>query len=198
MITSGELDRIRGELGYNTLNVGAEPFIGVHAVFSQVIAPYLREGADTTSVTSVAAAPAGAYVTLTVASGTGISLHDHVAVDVDDAFEYATVRSISGTSLGVILKKAHSGTYPVTVDGGLQQVREALAAIFRVKQLIANLDGTGVLKAVDEIQWYDVKGKTQLQVLQQQLEFWRGELASRVGIPRVSPQSGGGGYAVMF
>src|SRR5512147_2694673 len=101
-LTSGELDRIRAETGYNVLGVGAEPYIGVQAIFSQVIQPYLREGADTTSSTSVAASSTGTFVTLSVASATGITLHERVAVDVDDFLEMATVRSISGTNVGVI------------------------------------------------------------------------------------------------
>lgn len=197
-LTTGELDRIRAELGYNVLNVGAEPFIGVHAVFSQVIQPYLREGADTTSSTTVAASAAGSLVSLSVASATGISLHERIAVDVDSSFEMGTVRAISGTTIGVILSKTHAGTYPVTVDGGLQQVRECLSAIYAAKLKIAGLNGTGALKVVDEVQFYDSRQKSRLKLFQEQVEFWRDELASRLGIPRKSPQaSGGGGYAVL-
>jgi hypothetical protein len=197
-LTSGELDRVRAELGYNVLNVGAEPFIGVHAVFSQVIQPYLREGNDTTSSTAVTADEAGGFVTLTVASATGIALHERIAVDVDDYLEMATVRSVSGLSVGVILKKRHVGTYPVTVDGGLIQVRECLAALYDTHQKIKELEGTGSLKAVDEIQFYDSKGKTHLQVLSEQLEHWRNELRSRLGIPRQQIQRGGGGCSALY
>lgn len=197
-LTSGELDRIRAELGYNVLGVGAEPYIGVQAVFSQVIQPYLREGADTTSSTGVVASAAGAFVTITVVSATGITLHERIAVDVDDYLEMATVRSVSGTSVGVILKKAHSGTYPVTVDGGLQQVRECLASIYRIHQLIHELEGTGSLKQVDEIQWHDVKGRTHLQVLTDQLNHWRDELAARLGIPRIKPGRSAGAVCALY
>jgi hypothetical protein len=197
-LTPGELDRVRAELGYNVLNVGAEPFIGVHAVFSQVIAPYLREGNDTTSATAVTASDTGTFVTLTVASATGITLHERVAVDVDDYLEMATVRSVSGTSVGVILKKMHAGTYPVTVDGGLVQIRECLAALYNTHQKINDLEGTGGLKAVDEIQFYDAKGKTHLQVLNDQLEHWRDELRSRLGIPRQPIAQSYGGSCVLY
>jgi hypothetical protein len=197
-LTTGELDRVRGELGYNLLNTGAQPYIGVHAVFEQVIQPYLREGADTTSSTVVAASASGSLVTLAVASATGIALHDRVAVDVDDAFEMATVRSIVGTSVGVVLKKAHAGTYPVTVDGGLVQVRECLSALYLARQRITALNGTGALKAVDEVQFYDSRQKSRLKLFQEQLEFWRDELASRLGIPRRSPQNSNGGCVALY
>ena len=192
-LTSGELDRIRAELGYNVLNVGAEPFIGVHAVFSQVIQPYLREGADTTSSTSVVEATSGSFVSLSVADSTGIVLHERVAVDVDDAFEMATVRSVSGTTVGVILKKAHAGTYPVTVDGGLMIVRQCLSGIFKTNELIEELDGTGALKQVDEIGFYDSRGRSRLELLNEQLEHWRSKLAAALGIQRKQIYGGSGG-----
>lgn len=195
-LTSGELDRIRAELGYNVLNVGAEPFIGVHAVFSQVIQRYLREGADTTSSTRVNAEPAGAFVTLTLASPVGVVLHERVAVDVDDYLEMATVRSVSGNQIGVILKKMHVGTYPVTVDGGLQKVRECLAGIYQTHQQISECTGTGAVKQVDEVHFYDVKGRTELSVLNDKLEHWRDMLTSAVGIPRRSMQMSGGACAL--
>lgn len=191
-LTPGELDRIRAELGYNVLNVGAEPFIGVHAVFSQVIQPYLREGADTASSTAVTAATAGAFVTLTVTDPTGFVLHERVAVDVDDAFEMATVRSVAGSAIGLSLKKAHSGTYPVTIDGGLMIVRQCLSGIFKTNELIEELDGTGALKQVDEIGFYDSRGKSRLELLNDQLEHWRDRLASSLGIPRKKPGAAGG------
>lgn len=198
MLTAGELNRVRAELGYHLLDTGAQPFIGVHMIFEQVIQPYLREGTDTTSSTVVTASPAGSLVTLTVASATGFVLHERVAIDVDDALEMATIRSVSGTSIGLVLKKAHAGTYPVTIDGGLQQVRECLAAIYTIRQRIAGLNGTGALKAVDEVSFYDSRGKSRLQLLNDQVEWWRNELASRIGIPRIPTQTGGGGHAVLY
>lgn len=197
-LTSGELDRIRAELGYNVLNVGAEPFIGVHAVFSQVIQPYLREGADTTSSTSVVESTSGSFISLSVADSTGIVLHERVAVDVDDAFEMATVRSVSGTTVGVILKKAHAGTYPVTVDGGLMIVRQCLSGIFKTNELIEELDGTGALKQVDEIGFYDSRGRSRLELLNEQLEHWRSKLAAALGIPRKQISSASGGCIALY
>lgn len=197
-LTTGELDRVRAELGFNVLNTGAEPFVGVHAYFSQVLQPYLREGSDTTSNTSVTADPAGAFVTLNVASADGIVLHERVAVDVDDAFEMATVRSVSGTSVGVFLKKAHAGTYPVTVDGGLQIVRQCLAALSATHDLIAECDGTGAIKAVDEVQFYDSRGKSRLSLLNDQLDHWRNRLSAAVGFPRNPASAPNGGACASY
>jgi hypothetical protein len=193
-LTTGELDRVKAELGYNVLNTGAQPFIGVHMVFEQVILPYLREGNDTTSSTPVVAATDGAFVTISVASATGIVLHERIAVDVDDFFEMATVRSISATSVGVILKKAHSGTYPVSVDGGLVQVRECLAALYAIQLEMRDDLGGGAIKQVDEVHFYEMKSKrSSLEGLLSKRELWRDELRSRLGIPRRSIQQRCGG-----
>lgn len=197
-LTNGELDRIRVELGYNVLNTAAEPFVGVHAYFAQVLQPYLREGADTTSSTSVDAAPEGAFATLNVASASGIVLHERIAVDVDDAFEMATVRSVSGTSVGVFLRKAHAGTYPVTVDGGLQIVRQCLASIAATHDLIAECDGTGAIKAVDEVHFYDSRGKSRLALLNDQLDHWRNRLSAAVGFPRNPASAPNGGACALY
>lgn len=197
-LTTGELDRIKVELGYNVLNTSAQPYIGVAMMFDQVVRPYLREGADTTSATQVVAASAGAFATLAVVSATGMALHERIAVDVDDYLEMATIRSISGLNIGVILKKAHEGTYPVTVDGGLQRVRECLSALYRIHQLIGELEGTGGLKQVDEIHWYDAHGKSQLQLLNDQLAHWRNELAIALGVPRRATQANAGGTCALY
>lgn len=197
-LTAGELARVKAELGYNVLTVGAEPWIGVSAMFSQVIQPYLGEGNDTTSSTPVSADPAGGFVTLSVASATGIALHERIAVDVDDYLEMATVRSVSGTSVGVILKKMHVGTYPVTVDSGLIQVRECLAALYETHQKIKELEGTGAIKSVDEIHFHEAKGRTHLQLLNEKLEHHRNELRARLGVARKPIQRGGGGSCALY
>lgn len=182
-LTSGELDRVRAELNYHLLSIGAQPFIGVHQVFDQIVAPFLREGLETTCATSVTVAQVGTPVTLTLASAAGIAVHEHVALDVDSLFEKATVRSISGSTITVILGMAHPATFPVTFDGGLLLVREALAAIALVRSRLRPR-GTGGIKKVDEVEFYEVKGKTEFQVLTNQLRFYQAELADRLGVPK--------------
>ena len=192
-LTNGELDRIRAELGYNVLNVGAEPYIGIAAIFSQVIQPYMREGIDTVTTTAVTASPGGAAVSLTLGSAVGISVHDHIAVDVDGAFEYATVRSVAGSVVSVILSGAHAGSYPVTLDGGLQIVRECLSNIYLTRQKMRSQRGTGALKKVDEIEFHDVRGKSAIRVWKEQLDFWRSELANALGLA-VNPCAAGASH----
>jgi hypothetical protein len=197
-LTTGELDRIKSELGFHLLNTGAQPFIGVHMVFEQVIQPYLAEGLDTTSNTIVSVSPSGSAVALTLASVTGITLHSRLAIDVDDFFEMATVRAISGSIVNVILKKAHSLTYTVTLDGGLQQIRECLAALYATQQQLNEDNGTGAIKKVDEIEFYESKQRSALELLQAKQNHWRRELYRRLfgmGDPLVM---GCGGFSELY
>lgn len=181
-LTESELTRIRHELGYNLLTTGAEPWIGVHAVFSQVIQPYLRAGAATTSATAVTAASTPTPVTLTLADATGFAAGVRVVVDVDSRQEIATVQSLTGSTITLLLTKVHSGTYPVTVEGGESIVREILGHIAAVKTELGSTFGYGALKRVDEIEFYESGEQTLFGKLGDQLRYWRSELASALGI----------------
>lgn len=180
-ILDSELVRIKAELGFNVLNIGAEPYIGIAAVFSQVIQPNLSGGAATTSSTSVTAATSPTPVTLTLASGTGFAAGVRVVVDVDDRQETATAQNLSGVSLTLMLSKAHSGTYPVTVEGGESIVRDILARIRTVRTSMATSLGAGAIRKVDELEFYNSNG-SQFGALGSELMYWRDELAAALGI----------------
>lgn len=181
-ILDSELDRIRFETGWNLLNIGAEPYIGVAAIFSQVIQPNLRAGATTTSATAVSAADSPRPLTITLALGTGFLSGQRVVIDVDDRQEVVTAELVSGVSLTASLAKAHSGTYPVTVEGGESIVRECLQNIRAVKAKMATTFGEGPIKKVDELEFYQGFKGSLFGALGDQLMFWRDELCSAVGI----------------
>ena len=154
-----EIARLKYELGFNVMSVGAEPYIGVAALFEQVIQPYLSAGAVTTSATAVVAATTPTLATLTLASATGVAEGAAVIIDVDSLQERATVRSLSGASMGVLVSKAHSGTYPVTVEGPESIIR----ALLRKLQALSGLGAEGIIdealdtagvKKVDEIEFF--------------------------------------------
>lgn len=188
----GELQRVRFELGFNVLSVGAEPYISYVAVFDKVIQVYLNSGAKTTSATTVTASPSGATpVTLTLTDPTGFTSGDQVVIDVDDRQEIAA-SSLSGSLLTVALSKPHSGIYAVTVESGEGIVRECLIRIREVKAKMAQAWGSGSLKKVDEVEFYDTNHRTQFGVLGSQLMFWRNELASALGMPNMWADRQGG------
>lgn len=180
-LTDAEIVRCKAELGYNLLEIGAIPYIGITPIFEGVVQPYLNAGAVTTSSTTVVAADEPTAVTLTLVSATGFALFDRAVVDVDDNQETATVRATSGATITLLLRKAHSGTYPVTVEGGESIVREILGYIRGVKTELAQTYGEGSLKQVDEIAFYQTGG-TQFGNLGQQLMAWRDELAAALGV----------------
>lgn len=202
-LLDAELRRVKYELGYNLVGVGAEPWIGYSALFENLIQPYLSAGASTTSTTSVSAVDEGedpALATVTLASGTGFAAGARVVVDVDAFQEVATVRSISGAVATMFLSLAHSGTYPVTVEGGETIVREILARIREVAGQLDEAAGAAGVKKVDEIEFFGSAGARRREELQGLREYWREELASALGVPYlrgVRETSVGGGIAVM-
>lgn len=197
-LLASELLRIKHELGFNLMLVGAEPWIGVHAVFDQVIQPYLSAGASTTSTTAVVAASTPTPVTITLADATGFATGQRVSVDVDARAETATIQHATGLTITVMLSKVHSGTYPVTVEGGESIIREILAKIRDVKEKLAEQGGHGALKAVDEIEFYQSGSLTGFEILGGQLAFWRGELASALGISANPRTQGCGGRLAVY
>lgn len=211
-LLDSEVSRIKYELGFNLVDVGAEPYIGVSVLFEQVIQPHILGGASTTSSTVVAAVDAPTGVTLTLASATGFATHARVIIDVDDVQESATVQAVSGSTISVRLRKAHSGTYPVTVQGPESIIR----AILRKLQAIDGLgdaDGVGAIdaalesagiKKVDEVEFFGggtsgmYSGQSTLATVMAHREMWRDQLASALGIERLNGRgrSGGGSVAV--
>lgn len=176
-LLTSEVYRIKAELGHNVLSVSAEPYIGVAAIFDAVISAYMTAGASTTSATAVTAASTPTAVTLTLTSATGFTSGDRVFIDVDDLQESATIRSLSGTSMGVILRLGHSDTYPVVVDGGEGVIRELLKNIRAVKSELGDTFGTGAVRKVDEIEFWQAGQSTAFGNLSDQLRYYRRELS---------------------
>lgn len=156
-LLDSELARIKAELGFNLLLVGAEPYVGVTRYFEQIVVPNLSAGAITTSSTTVAVPPAGSPptpVTLTLASATGFAMLNTVIVDVDDAQETATVQNVSGLTITVILRQAHSGQYPVAVEGGESVVREYLRRLRKVALQIGQWGSRAGIKKAGKVEFF--------------------------------------------
>ena len=200
-LTTSELRRLRYELGYNVLNAGAEPYIGVSAVFEQVIQTYLQSGAITTSNTSVTAATAPTPAVLTLADSTGFANSNVVIVDVDSRQERVTVEQVSGSTIRVILSKAHSGTYPVTVEGGESIVRTILGHLYDCEDKILASSKTAGLKSVGRgaVEWYgNSTGGSVLQSLKSLQMYWRDQLASALGVANLWRYRSGNGASELY
>lgn len=181
-LSDAEIAKCKSELGYNVLDVGAEPYISIVALFEQVIQDNVLTGATTTSSTAVTASATPTPSTITVASATGIAQGNVLVVDVDSRQEKATVQSLSGSDITLLLSKAHTGTYPVAVESGETLVRETLRKIADVKTALSENYGAGALKKVDEIEFFAAGGKTYFGTLGENLRFWRNELAAQLGV----------------
>ena len=198
-LLDSELARIKWHLGFNLLDVGATPYIGVAAIFEQVIQPYLSGGATTTCATAVTAASTPTPVTLTLASATGFTAMDPVIVDVDSRQERATVQRVNGSTITVILSLAHTGTYPVTVEGGEAIIRSILGNCDAASAAYASAISSAGIKQLGrgEIEWFgDGAGSSGLLTsTKRALTHWRNELASALGMPA---PSGGGTMTTLY
>lgn len=208
-LTDAEIQRCRYELGYPNLDTAAEPYIGIAAVFSAVIQPYTLGGAATTSATPVTAATTPTPQTLTLASATGFAAGTVIIVDVDSRQERATIQNLSGSAATVLLSLAHSGTYPVIVEGGESIIRD----ILRELRLLANgMNGSAGtlttmqsrlgLKKVDDVEFFGggntlaSQGVDPLTQILKLREYWRDELAAALGLERLNSPQGRGGSDV--
>ena len=195
MLTTAELRKIKHELGYNVVGAGAEAYISVVAVFEQVIQAYLTGGVATTCSTIVPAATLPTPVALTLVVPTGFNAGERVWIDVDDRQESATIQSASPPAITVLLSKAHTGTYPVTVESGETIVRELLGTIRLVDQ--AQMDvglAAGGIKKADEVEFFGkAEGGSPAAVLSGQREHWRRELASALGVVYLRGERSSGG-----
>jgi len=179
----GEIARLKVECGFNILNLGAEPYIGISQLWELVIVPNLTSGIVTTSSTGVSASAPPALATLTLGSATGFVAGARVVVDIDARQETVSIESVSGSTISALLGKDHSGVYGVTVEGPESIIREYLTRIRDIKDRMAKSFGTGALKKVDEVEFYElVKGQTVFGALGDQLMYWRDELCSALGI----------------
>lgn len=168
----------------NLLQVGADPYVGVHQILEVVVQNNIAAEVSTTATlsTAISATSTPTPQTLTLASASGFSAYDRVVLDVDGRREWATIQSLSGSDIVVQLTKAHSGTIPVALEGPIEIARDALAEIATVKKELRETFGVGALKKVDEVEFYQ-GGMTTFGNLGDQLTFWRNELAAALGIP---------------
>lgn len=183
-LTDAEVWQCKYELGFNLLTAGAEPYIGVTALFDQVISPFLTAATETTSSTSVTAATSPTPVTLTLASASGFAAGEVVVVDVDSRQERATIQSLTGSDITVQLTLAHSGTYPVLLEGPESIVRTLLLRLRNAgsAQVSSGTTSAGI-KQVDEIQFFE--GGERYRMLHAERMRLRDELSAVLGAPNM-------------
>ncbi len=206
-LTTSEVRRIKYELGYGLLSVSAEPYISYVSLFDQIIQPYLTAGSATRSSTAVTAETTPTPVTLTLVSASGISVGDRVVIDVDSLQESSTIQALTGTAMTVVLMGAHTGSYPVEVEGGVTIVRAILRKLQAISGLGANASSDAIsqalatvgIKKVDEIEFFGgSSSESRIGQVKSLQNYWRDELASVLGIVRLNVGGGGGSAISMY
>lgn len=196
--STSQLERIKAELGYNVMQVGADPYIGVHQIFEVVVNTNIAAEVTTTVVScaiTVAASPATNVLSLV--SAVGFAAGARVFIDVDSRKENVTIQALAGNDITVQLTKAHDGEVPVSLEGPIPLAIEKLCRILEVKDEMAQTFGYGALKAVDEVEFYNTGDSTTLfGSLGEQLKYWRAELASILGVPSLWAQRASAGSRI--
>ena len=199
-LNADEMNRIKLEVGDTVMGYGAVAHFGVRSIYD-VIRDNVSSSsvAATTSTTTVSAA---GPTTITLASATGYEAGQRLVLDVDDARETVTLRSLSGASASVVCTKTHSGTYPVEVESALTLVRGILSDLVTLEQQGRSMVGSVGIKRVDEVEWFGAsEGGSPLVQLQHRRSALRMELAELCGIGWIyrevlSRRSGGGSFEV--
>jgi hypothetical protein len=161
-----EISQLKVEFGWNDLTAGAIPYFGIVATFEQIVEPYLNSGLITTSSTTVTASTTPALTELTLAAVSGVNrqgkavsvgVGDMLVIDVDGQQELVHVQSITDLIVSVRLSLAHTGTYPVTVQGGEMMVRWLLRQLWDVRLRLSKSSSRAGIKKVDEIEFFQGK-----------------------------------------
>ena len=195
-LTDDELGRIKAELLDHVMDVAAEPYFGFTSLYAVVRDHVQSSSTDpTTSSTAVTAATvsAGVGTTITVASATGLAVGYRVVLDADDSQETCSVKSLTGTTVGLNPRKPHGGTYAVEIESPLTIVRGYLYRLAKLAdQRAAAVDSAGV-KAVDEVQFFGPgDGRSPLDEIAREQARLRFELASACGLRRLLAANVGG------
>ncbi len=198
-LTDAEVQRCRYEMGFVNLSVSAEPTLGITSYFDSILQPYLLAGAATTSSTPVSVATTPTPTSIVIASATGFAAGATILVDVDTRQERVTIQSLASTTLTAQFSFAHSGSYPVVVEGGESIVRDILTKLRRLADSIDSMRSRAGLQQVDDVRFFGggstlaSQGIDPVTHLLNLREMWRDELASCLGIERQNGRNGAGG-----
>lgn len=206
----GFIQKLKGQLGFNAVNVGAEAYVlnGYAAMFDAAIAPYMvDQGSSSTTVVPASSTGSAVAVAVTVAAnpivsgaqvaniyGNVFTQGAKVVVDVGPQQETnVVIMGISGLVLTLLLANAHGqyGSYPVLLQGGEYLARQIMARIDVIEgQLTGIAPITAGVTRADDVQLASSmmgrKGQLdKFQSLNAQRDLARKELASLLGVPNL-------------
>ncbi len=202
-----EIIRLKYELGYNVTGVGADVYIQYSAVFDRAVQPYLID-ASTTSATTIPAGAGVANITLasnpasiTSTQSLQFVVGSNVVIDVGVAKETSVIQSVSGLTITLNLVNAHSGTYPVVLQGAEQVIRDCFDRLDQIKGEMLNVapKTAGIAAITGEIEFFSSGhqnrkgGRTKFEDLMFQRTIARRDLAGALGIPYLLDLRSAGG-----
>jgi hypothetical protein len=180
-LTDDELARIKREVMSNVLDLGASPYIDQLSVF-QLIRDHVVSSTVAPTTSSTAVTSTGPTV-LTLDSVTGLVSGSRVVLDCDDQRETVTVRAVMGSTISVVCRKLHGGTYPVEVESPLTTVRGLLSDLISMELLERDAPASAGLKKADEVEWFGGGGDdSPMKALARRRAALRMELANVLGI----------------
>lgn len=193
-LTTSEIESVRFHLGYGNLGTGAVLYTrdGFLEFFSGVVSTYLSTATETTATTAVTA---GASTTVTPVSMTDVAVGAQLVVDVADACEIVTVRSVTATTFTSVFLYAHPVTgYPVLLMSGKARLRYLLGTAERLWQKLQSSSVTGSLGIKQlgqgEIEWFGPRS-----VYDGLMRQYRGivdQMSLLVRVPNDATGNGGG------
>lgn len=198
-LDAADLARIKVELHDTIVSIAALAYIDVRSIYDTVIGVYVTSS-DTDPTSSSTAVTATGATTLTLGSVSGISAGTKIVLDVDDAREVVTVRSVSGSTVSVICRRLHSGTYPVEIESPLTIVRGILADLTTLSLTRRTSFSTAGVKSVDgEIEFFGAgEGGSALVSVAAERERLRYELGEALGLAHIvreaRSRAGGGTF----
>lgn len=202
----GDVQRLKWELGYNAVNIGAEAYVlnSYVAVFDAAIAPYLiDQGSTSTSTVTASSTGAPSNTTVTVAANPNVTgaqianvygqifqVGTKIVVDVGPQQETdVVIQAISGLVLTVALQNAHGPTqFPVVLQGGEHIARDILSRLDVLNtQIKGYAPAVAGLSQADEAKFYAAQRGRRGQLdtfgaLMEQRDMARRDLAALLGI----------------
>jgi len=185
-LSDSEIESLRYHLGYGNIGLGVSMYTpdGFKELFDQIISPYLTGDTETTATTAITA---GASVTVTPASMTGIVPYAKLVVDVGDDVELVMVRSVGVTTFTAKFAKAHPASgYPIALMGGHARLRLLLNQADNAWQAMQDpsVGATAGLKQVDkgDVEWFGG-----FQVMKDRLRHYQEIVGQIASLVRVEP-----------
>lgn len=151
-LSTSAMVRIKAELHDTVATIAAGVYIDIRSIYDVIQGAVV--GSDIPATSTATAVTVAGNASLVLASIAGIEVGTKLVLDVDAAREVVTVRSVTGSTVSVLCRQTHAGTYPVEIESGVTIVEGILAELDTVAlQRRQQLSSAGV-KRVDEIEFF--------------------------------------------